>query len=247
MPRRAGSARLTGGPPPPRLLDERADHPRALVLLRVPEHPEREATLRQLDRLHHLVAIGPAVASTPSPSSSTPWWWWDLTSVDSSPTTRAASEPLGQAHRVVPERSRVYGGAARVPSGPGRCCSSVPPAATFNICIPRQTPSSGMSRSSARWPRASSKRSRSGQVPATDGCARRPVRPRIDVRASGQDERVHQVEELVGRLGHDVIGRQQDRHTAGALHRRASTSAARDCTPPATRPSWRSRWRCRSR
>ena len=39
-------------------------------------------------------------------------------------------------------------------SSAGRCWFSVPPWITFSICMPRQIPSSGMSRSSARVPSA---------------------------------------------------------------------------------------------
>ena len=55
----------------------------------------------------------------------------------------------------------------------GQVLVSVPPRATFSSCMPRQMPSSGMSRSSARARSAISKRSRSGQVPWSPGAARR--------------------------------------------------------------------------
>src|SRR3954454_3672714 len=56
----------------PRLLDQRADDPRALVLLGMPEHAERELAVRQLNRLdyaivgvaaRHLEALAEAVDS----------------------------------------------------------------------------------------------------------------------------------------------------------------------------------------
>ena len=60
------------------------------------------------------------------------------------------------------------------PSRSGMCWSSVPPQATLRTCIPRQTPSSGMPRSSAPSARAISKRSRSGLVPTVSACASTP-------------------------------------------------------------------------
>ena len=62
---------------------------RALVLLGVPEHPQRVRLAGQLDRLDGVVARQPT-ATRPSPSSSMPWWWWDLTAVARAPTARAA-------------------------------------------------------------------------------------------------------------------------------------------------------------
>ena len=44
----------------PRLLDERGDHRRGLVGLRVPLHAEREAAARHLERLGQVVDRGPA-------------------------------------------------------------------------------------------------------------------------------------------------------------------------------------------
>ena len=85
--------------------------------------------------------------------------------------------------------------------------------------MPRQTPSSGIPRSSAR----------AGQgelepVALGPGAARLRMRGRavgggIDVRAAGEDQRVDAVEQRVGRLGHGLVGRQQQRQRAGRLHR----------------------------
>ena len=77
--------------------------------------------------------------------------------------SRARAAPRGRRTR------RACDGAGRACS---RCCSSVPPQATFSSSMPRQMPSSGSSRSRARWASASSKRSRSGRV-----CADLRVRP----------------------------------------------------------------------
>ena len=60
------------------------------------------------------------------------------------------------------------------PKSSGRCWISVPPRATFMSCIPRQMPSSGMSRSSARRASATSKSSRSRRVPAVAACGASP-------------------------------------------------------------------------
>src|SRR3954470_477784 len=49
-PRSSGRSRAR-----PRLLDERADDPRALVLLGMPEHAECELAVRQLNRLDHAI------------------------------------------------------------------------------------------------------------------------------------------------------------------------------------------------
>ena len=49
------------------------------------------------------------------------------------------------------------------------CWSSVPPQATLSICMPRQMPSTGMSRSSAARASAASKRSRCSFVPLVSG------------------------------------------------------------------------------
>ena len=46
----------------------------------------------------------------------------------------------------------------------------------------------------------------------------RAVRAGIDVGAAGEDEAVEEVEQLVGRLGRGVVGREQQRDPAGALH-----------------------------
>ncbi len=109
----------------PRLLHQRPDHPRRLVLLGVPEHAQGEAALRQLDRLDHAV-VGPAAGlALPSPSSSTPWWWCDFTAVCSEPTTRRASESSDEAHRMVGEHARACGGGSRGRrgrAGAGRAC-----------------------------------------------------------------------------------------------------------------------------
>ena len=67
--------------------------------------------------------------------------------------------------------------------------------------MPRQMPSTGMSRSSARRASASSKRSRSGQVPSVSRVRLGAVAGRVDVGAAGQHQRVEPVEQHVGVLG----------------------------------------------
>ena len=57
------------------------------------------------------------------------------------------------------------------PTTSGRCWTRSPPRATFSTCEPRQTASTGMSRSSAAVSSASSARSRSGRTPFVSGCA----------------------------------------------------------------------------
>ena len=115
------------------------------------------------------------VTSKPSPIAPTPWWWWDFVPWTVSPAARWASEPSAEADVVVgvverPERTAVIGW----PWLSGRCCSSVPPRAMFISCMPRQMPSSGRSRSSARRVSASSKASRSGTIPFVSGWASAP-------------------------------------------------------------------------
>ena len=154
------------------------------------------------------------------------------------PTTRAASEPGSSATVWSANVPGVWRWSSW-PTRSGRCCSSVPPQITFSICMPRQIPSSGMSRSSARVPSASSKRSRSSQVPVVSGCGARAVGARVDVGAAGEHQPVEQVEQLVGALERPVVGRQQQRQAAGALHRQRVVArrdvAGRLPRPPAHR------------
>ena len=92
----------------------------------------------------------------------------------SAPTAVAASEPgssrtswslkaPGRVAVVVVAEQRREG------AGPGS-----PPRATFIICMPRQTPSTGIARSRARRTRPISKRSRSGHVGPVSGCGCAP-------------------------------------------------------------------------
>jgi hypothetical protein len=60
---------------------------------------------------------------------------------------------------------------------------------------------------------------------------------RIDVGASGEDQRVQPTEQLVGRLGGGVIRRQEDREPAGILHRaHVGPGRHRDHLVPGTPP-----------
>ena len=118
-PRRRSPRRRPAEPPPspprwrarrPAIIDRRllrrARAPRppaspitrlALVLLRVPEHAEREERVGQLDRLDQRRRRRPPVTTRPSPSSSIPWWWCDFTAV------------VSRAHHPRGERARLRG------------------------------------------------------------------------------------------------------------------------------------------
>ena len=132
-----------------RRLDQRRDLRRRRVGLRVPLHAERERA-----------ATGPRsppAAHRPSPSPSPrirprsrPRPDGDATSWDAParpPRGRRASRPPAarRGRRTRPGRARW----SSWPSTSGRCSISVPPRARFISCIPRQTPSSGRSRSIA--------------------------------------------------------------------------------------------------
>ena len=88
-----------------------------------------------------------------------------------------------------------------LPTASGRCCTRRSAQATFRISIPRQIPSRGISRSSAPRARASSKRSRSGQVPRRLRMRARAVGRRVEVGAAAEDQRVEPVEQRVRRRG----------------------------------------------
>ena len=95
------------------------------------------------------------------PTRSTAWWWWLSVRWSSSPAARAASEP--PASRTGWSLPSNVPGLRRWFSWPwlsGRCCSNVPPRATFSTCMPRQIPRNGMSRAIAACASAISKSSR---------------------------------------------------------------------------------------
>ncbi len=187
------------------------------------------------------------LTTSPSPSSLDALVVVRAHGARSAPTTPRGERARLERARRGRRTCRACGGGPRGRRGRAGAARASPPQITFSICIPRQIPSSGMSRSSARVPSASSKRSRSSQVPLVCGMRSRAVGARIDVGAAGEHQPVEQVEQLVGALEHGVVGRQQQRQTAGALHRRARRCAGRRCRSPPTPPSAPSRSRCRCR
>ena len=88
--------------------------------------------------------------------------------------------------------------------------------------MPRQIPSTGMSRSSARRASAISKRVALGPGPLRLRVRLGAVAGRVDVGAAGEHQRVDPVEQQVGVVDRRLVGRQHERQPAGALHR-AST------------------------
>ena len=109
-----------------------------LVLLRVPQHADRERLLGQLDRLDHAVVGVRRVTTTPSPSSldALVVVRLHLGRLARPPRARPAS-PGSSSHLVVGEHARRV--AVQRPSAAG-AGSSVPPWITFSICMPRQMP-----------------------------------------------------------------------------------------------------------
>ena len=161
-----GGVRSGGG-----LAHERLDDRRQLVGLRMPLDPEGEAPVGRLDRLGQLVEGRPARDPQARAERVDALVMMGLGPVASRPpAARAASEP-GSSRTSWSEPSKVPG-VRRWSSWPwesGTCWISVPPVATLSSCMPRQIPSSGRSRSSARRARATSKVSRSGVVPTVCG------------------------------------------------------------------------------
>ncbi|MFN8164469.1 MAG: hypothetical protein U0R26_11720 [Solirubrobacterales bacterium] len=98
--------------------------------------------------------------------------------------------------------------------------------------MPRQIPSSGRSRASARRASASSKASRSGRVPRVSACGSALV-GWVDVGAASQQQPVEPVEQQVGVGDHSRIGRQDQRHPAGRARRWRRRAAP---APPRSRP-----------
>ena len=156
---------------------------------------------------------------SPSPSSSMPWWWCDLVVCMSSPAAAAASE--SGTRRTSWSASSKLPGTRRWSSWPkvsGRCWNSVPPKATLRTCMPRQTPSTGMSISVARRTSAISNASRSLVQPLVSGWGCGAVGRRVHVDAAGDDEAVDAVQEIVG-FGHQLgLGGHHQRQAAGAAY-----------------------------
>ena len=133
----------------------------------MPLHAEHEPAVRRLDRLREVVDrreagdLEAARRRRPRPDDGGTWSLWS-----SSPAASAASEPGGQPDVVVGvvEASRIAAVVARGRPRRAGAGSASRRSATLISCMPRQMPSTGMSRSIARRASASSARSRSGTV-----------------------------------------------------------------------------------
>ena len=157
-------------------------------------------------------------ATMPSPSASTAWWWCDLVACSVSPHARAANDPGASrtswsalSNEPSARRWSVW------PTSSGRCWISVPPRATFISCIPRQIPSTGRSRSSARSEQGDLGAVAVGARVGGLRVARRRRRARVDVGAAGQHQPVEAVEHVVRVVGDPRVGRQHQRDRARAL------------------------------
>ena len=140
----------------------------------------------------------------------------DFVPWSTSAPARAASEPDVSARRGRrPRTSRAPCRWSWWPKRSGRCWCSVPPNATFSSCIPRQMPSRGISRSTARR-RARSRTRRARHRVDGRRVELRAVAGRVDVGAADEHQPVDEVERLVGRLDEHRVGREQQRHPAGA-------------------------------
>ena len=145
-----------------------------LVLLGVPDDAEGEVLAGQLDRLGQVVLGRPSRHLQPLPQAVDALVVVGPDDEALDPRRGAGERVRVEPHVVLAEGAGDRRGASRAPSASGRCWTSVPPSATFSSCMPRQIPSTGMSRSSARRASASSKASRSGQVPRVSGCGSAP-------------------------------------------------------------------------
>ena len=130
-----------------RLVDERAEERRVLALLRVPEHADGEPLAGILDRLERAV-LGPGRLDEPVADAAEALV---VVRLDRRPLAEQRAEPaLRPSRRPRGRRTRRACACAsrrrrpRGDAGRGRR-----PRATFSTCEPRQTASTGMSRSSA--------------------------------------------------------------------------------------------------
>ncbi len=130
------------------------------------------------------------------------------------------------------------GGAPRGRASSGRCWSSVPPKATLSSCMPRQMPSTGMSRSTARRVSASSTWSRSGTCRWWPGEARRRRRrDRCRCRRPGSARRPGRASRRGRRPAPGRAGSSAPARRRAGSPRCSRTAAA---PPPGSRrPSWR--------
>ena len=131
------------------------------------------------------------------------------------PATRAPAARRGRRCRTSPARGGGRCGRRRR-AGAG---SASRRSATFISCMPRQIPSTGRSRSSARSDRAISARSRSGRVLAVFGWRAVAVGARVDVGAAGQHQPVEAVQHVVRVLGDPRVRREHQRDRARPLQR----------------------------
>ena len=216
-------------------IHQRPDHAAALVLLGVPQHAQgvsacRAARSPRRCRRRPTSRRRPA----PSPSSSTPWWWWTSTAVRSRADRARGERARLEAALVVAEGAGHVAVASSERSG--RCWSSVPPQATLSSCMPRQMPSTGMSRSSAACASASSKRSRSGQVPRVSGAAaRRSWRVDVGRRRRGSARRAGRAARPAPRRAASSGGSTAPAPPA-ALHRQRVSARRAGCTTTSQAP-----------
>ena len=204
----------------------------------MPLDAEREAPVRALDRLGQLVERRPAgddearrrARRRPGGGATS------SRAAPRRPRARRAS-PSARRDVVVGERRRASSRCSSWPTTSGRCWCSVPPAATFMTCIPRQMPSSGRSRSSARRASASSNASRSSFGGSVAACGVGAVGRRVDVDAAGEDQPVERVEHRVGVVERRLVGRQQQRDAARALDGARRSRPGPSPRGPPTRPS----------
>ena len=237
--------------PPPTCAASTSDAitPAVALLLRMPQDTERKPMARELDRLDHVVATDQPLATSPSPSSSTPWWWWDLTAIRSAAgrAWRRAS-PARAAPRGRRRRPGVWRWAS-LPTASGRCWTRVPPQRHVQDLHPPADAEQG--HLALERPRAPG-RARSGRARArcrSSPGAGRAVGRGIEVGAAGEDQRVEAVEQRVGRLGRGLVGRQQERQPARRLHRGrvGARQHGRPCPPRGPSAPARSPRRSRSR
>ena len=204
----------------------------------MPQHADDEPSARAARAPRRCRPSACALTRRPSPSRSGAWWWHECVRVPA-PRISARRVPGPTVDRVerVAARRALVGVAASAGAGAG-----LRRRATFRSCMPRQMPSTGMSRRSASRISASSVRSRCRCTPRGLGCSCCAVERRIEVGSAAEDEPVEQVEQLgrcrrragsaigrppaaldrrgVGGRDHDAAHvapvRERDRHLVGA-------------------------------
>jgi hypothetical protein len=184
----------------------------------VPEHAEGEAATGELDCLDHLVGLGEAAGDEPFAQLGDALVVVRLTESRSAPDARAASEPGSSRTSCSPkvprcERWRL------APGRSGRCCSSVPPSATFSVSIWRQMPSSGRSRSCAPRGQRQLEAVALGPRVVGLGMAVGAVAGGIEVGTAADDEAVDRIEDRRADLGRVRDLGQEQGDPPGALDR----------------------------